>query len=188
MKKSMILTALAVSLLVSAQEKELVRNGKFQDKPYAATEALPENCIAAKFPGWGFWNAKGSEGKIYLLEKAGAGFDDNRALLARDFKSGCILQQISVIPKGKYKVSLLCKYDGKTDITLGWHQKNGQWAFHKQNRRFHFTTDAGNGWKQAVCEVTVPDEAYGMSIMINLSNQQPGQDCLIDNVSVTAAE
>lgn len=185
MKKVITLFAAVLALTISAQEKNLVRNGKMQAKPYANKEKMPENCLSAKFPGWGYWNAKGSKGRIYLFEKAGAGFDDNRALLARGFKRGTVLQQIQINPSGKYRFSLLCKYAGKATVTIGWHKKTGHWGFHKFNRTFQFAEDGGKGWKKASGEVTAPAEAYGLSIMINLRDQKPQEDCFIDNVCLT---
>ena len=81
MKTKLALLLLAAGSLLYAQENNLVRNGKIDQKPSKTTNGLPVGCLAVNAPGWGHWNAKGSEGKVWQFNGKNAGFDDDFAIL-----------------------------------------------------------------------------------------------------------
>ena len=190
MKTKLALLLLAAGSLLYAQENNLVRNGKIDQKPSKTTNGLPEGCLAVNAPGWGHWNAKGSEGKVWQFNGKNAGFDDDFAILVKNMKQGCVLQSIKVEAGKEYTVKSICKKTGsaKVTLTVGWQNEKGGWAYHKFNQNTEFSKTLKDGWHEASATVKVPDGARWLALMANIQNQSGEDVCWFDNFMVSLSK
>ena len=163
--------------------ENLFSNGDFSQAEAALTDGGTVRWSEGRPPaGWNAWQEESSKG-VFLWDQA---VGDGSARAA-GVKNGCFLQSHSVEPGQRYIVTARARTEGhgNTWLRVRWQTADGRWTAEARDHLVFPGPPDGDGWRELIGTVEVPDDAGRLVLLLGVGNQtSPDDTAWFDNAEL----